>query len=124
MNVKNRIGLRRADVRILCIVLALAALLFWIDASPKSALDAVIYMDGTIVRRIALDKVKDSYTFRVGGCTLLVRHGGIAFAEADCADGLCVRRGELTHAGDCMACVPNRVVVMLTGRGAADAVTG
>lgn len=124
MRGKNKIGLRGADVCILCAVLALAALLFGIDASPKGAVGAVIYRDGAVVRRIALDEVEEPYTLSVGGCTLLVRRGSISFVEADCADRLCVRRGELTRAGDCMACVPNRVTVTLTGRGAADAVTG
>ena len=55
---------------------------------------------------------------------LAVRRGAVAFTEADCKDKLCVRRGELTHVGDCMACVPMRVTVLLTGDGGADAVTG
>lgn len=121
---KRDIGLRRADVLVLCLILMLAAALFFADRPRGGAVSAVIYADGVAVRTIDLAAVGEPYTCTVGGCTLAVRRGAIAFAEADCPDRLCVCRGELTHAGDCMACVPNRVTVLLTGRGGADAVTG
>lgn len=121
---KRGIGLRRADVLVLGLILALTAALFFADRPRDAAVSAVIYADGKAVRTIDLSAVGEPYTCTVGGCTLAVRRGAIAFAEADCPDKLCVRRGELTYAGDCMACVPNRVTVLLTGRGGADAVTG
>lgn len=121
---KRGIGLRRADVLVLVLILALAAALFFADRPRGDAVSAVIYADGEAVRTIDLSAVGAPYTCTFGGCTLAVRRGAIAFAETDCKDRLCVRRGELTHAGDCMACVPNRVTVLLIGRGGADAVTG
>lgn len=121
---KNKIGISRGDIAVLCLVLALSAALFCLDFSGGDATRAVISADGEAVRVIDLAAVGAPYTLEVGGCSFLVRRGGIAFSAADCKDKLCVRRGEMTHAGDCMACLPMRVSVTLTGRGGVDAVTG
>lgn len=121
---KRSIGLRRGDVLVLGLILALAAALFFADRPRGDTVSAVIYADGEAVRTIDLSAVGAPYACTVGGCTFSVRRGAIAFSAADCPDKLCVRRGEMTHASDCMACVPMRVAVVLTGGGGADAVTG
>lgn len=124
MSGMNQIGIRRGDIAVLCLILLLSAALFCLDFSGGGRLRAVIYADGEVACVIDLAAVGAPYTLTVGGCTLSVRRGAVAFTEADCKDKLCVRRGELTHVGDCMACVPMRVTVLLTGDGGADAVTG
>ena len=124
MSGMNQIGIRRGDIVVLCLVLALSAALFCLDFGGGGAVHAVIYADGEVTEVIDLAAVGAPYTLTVGGCTFSVRRGAVAFTAADCKDKLCVRRGELTHVGDCMACVPMHVTVLLTGDGGADAVTG
>lgn len=124
MSGMNQIGIRRGDIVVLCLVLLLSAALFCLDFGGGGRLRAVIYVDGEVAEVIDLAAVGAPYTLTVGGCTFAVRRGAVAFAAADCKDKLCVRRGELSHVGDCMACVPMRVTVLLTGDGGADAVTG
>ena len=121
---KRRIWLCRGDVLVLCLILVLSAALFLLDLPRGDTVYAVICADGAVVQRIDLSAVDAPYTCTVGGCTLAVRRGAIAFAEADCPDKVCVRRGEMTRAGDCMACGPMRGAVYLSGSGGADAVTG
>ena len=46
--------------------------------------------------------------------------------EADCPDRLCMRRGAIRYAGDSIICLPNKVVVEISGEDALnlDAVAG
>jgi len=47
-----------------------------------------------------------------GGTNILVIEDGVAYIrEADCPDGLCVRKGKVYLVGDDITCLPNRVRV-------------
>lgn len=121
---KNPIGIRRGDILVLSAMLLVTAALFCADRFGKTDLCAEIYESGALVQTVNFSDVTAPYTLTVGGCTLTVESDGITFTEADCPDGLCVRRGKMTQSGDSMACVPNRVTVALRAKsGGVDAVT-
>lgn len=123
-HIKNPCGIRRGDILVLSAMLLLTAAMFFADGFGKTDLCVEIYDSGTLLHTADLSDVSVPYALSVGGCTLTVESDGIAFTEADCPDGLCVRRGKLTQSGDSMACVPNRVTVALRAkRGGVDAVT-
>ncbi|MCL1878765.1 MAG: NusG domain II-containing protein [Defluviitaleaceae bacterium] len=44
-----------------------------------------------------------------------VREGGVAFISSDCVDQICVRAGFQRRAGRIVACLPNRVILSVTG---------
>lgn len=44
--------------------------------------------------------------------------------HSDCPDQICVRSGEISAAGQSVVCLPNRVVVKITGVAQLDAVVG
>jgi len=51
-----------------------------------------------------------------GGTNILVIEDGKAYVrEADCPDGLCVRQGKISRAGERIICLPNRVVLEVVG---------
>lgn len=51
-----------------------------------------------------------------GGTNLLVIENGTArVEEASCPDGLCVNTGSISRTGQSIVCLPNRVVVEITG---------
>ena len=53
-----------------------------------------------------------------GGLTLLYLPGkGFCVENASCPDHLCVRSGYIRQAGQSLVCVPNRIVIRLTGAG-------
>ena len=121
---KNPVGIRRGDILVLSVMLLLTAEMFAVDRFGKTDLCAEIYESGTLVQTVSFSDVTAPYTLTVGDCTLTVASDGIAFTDADCPDGLCVRRGKMTQCGDSMACVPNRVTVALRAKsGGVDAVT-
>ena len=112
---KRSIGLRRGDVLVLGLILALAAALFFADRPRGDTVSAVIYADGEAVRTIDLSAVGAPYTCTVGGCTFSVRRGAIAFSAADCPDKLCVKQGKIQYTGQTITCLPNRLTVTVIG---------
>ena len=116
--------MKKGDVCILALLLCCAVIWFAADFSPQSGtLTAEILVNGEAVETVRLPEISSPYTLTVSGCTLRIEPDGVTFTEADCPDKLCVRHGKLHTAGDTMACLPNRVVVRLYARSAADALT-
>lgn len=60
-----------------------------------------------------------------GTNTLVIKDGRADMVEADCPDGLCVRQRAVSREGESIICLPNRVVVSVTGgqKSSLDAVT-
>ena len=108
--------MRRNDVILLCIILAvslilLAALYFWFW---KPSEEVVVTVDGEEILRLPLDEDTelwiDGYD---GGRNLLVIEDGEAYVrEASCPDLVCVHTGKATELKS-VVCAPNRVVIYL-----------
>ena len=110
----ERSFLRRGDVVIYAVLIALCVLLFLLPLRQKNRpVQAQILVGGDVVEEIDLSAVETPYTLQIAGCTIAVEQGTIRFADADCPDKVCVRTGSLFRAGSSAACVPNRVVIRL-----------
>jgi len=59
----------------------------------------------------------------VGKTTVVINGKGARITDSDCPRKLCVRMGRAERTGQVLVCVPNRVMVMLKGRGEIDAIT-
>lgn len=115
--------LRKGDIAVVFAVLALSAALFAFPFALDRNLKAQIYLDGQSHLTVNLYEIKESQKMTVGGCTLLIEKDGVTFLESGCTDRLCINRGKLEKAGDTMACVPERVSVVLKAeKGGVDAV--
>jgi hypothetical protein len=108
---------RPADVA----VVALAALLvgaawaaLWRDGGPAEY--AQVTAPGAPAQRLALarDTTLDVQGRR-GASRLEVRDGRIRFVDSPCVGRLCVHAGWLSRSGQVAACLPNGVVVEVTG---------
>lgn len=81
---------------------------------------AVIIRDGEVLRSIDLRAVEREETIKLDGQykhVVLVEPGRIRFSEADCPDRICVRTGWLQDAGDTAACLPDKLIIKIQGRG-------
>lgn len=104
---------RWGDFVIVAVVIIMSAALFLKGFFPSEGLKLEIYLDGEIVRTLELEPLDEGERLSVGGCELLCEKDGVTFLSSKCSDKLCVNRGKLTRAGDTMACVPERVTVVL-----------
>ena len=82
---------------VLLVAAALAAVLAMQAVGDR--LYAEVWKDGSLVERVAL--------------VLLGKTAKMQYA--DCRDQVCVRTGTLTRAGQVAVCLPNRVVLKITG---------
>lgn len=108
--------LKKGDI--LLIVAVIIIILVWFLApfsDNGDKLRLVIYLDGEVAETAELSTLGEGRAFTVGGCEIYADSEGVCFRSSCCDDGLCVKRGTMTRAGDTMACVPERVVVRLYG---------
>lgn len=101
---------------VLAVSAVLSVLLFF---GAEDHMVALVYQDGVCIRTIDLENVEDPYSFPVqweGGHNLIeVEQGRIRVAEADCPDGVCVRRGWSDQGTGPIACLPHKLVIRFTG---------
>ena len=112
-----RSKLKWGDFVIIGVVLALAAAIAAVLALGTSGdrLYAEVWQDNELVERVELTDSTDR-TIDLDGHNVIVLSGRTArMQSADCRDQVCVRTGTLTHAGQVAVCLPNRVVLRLTG---------
>jgi len=113
MNIKLKWG----DFTIILVVFLFAAglgLRLWIPRT-EGGLYAEIWLEGKLTERVLLNdgmhrtiSVGDNNTIELEGMTAKI-------ASANCRDQVCVHTGTLTRAGQTAVCLPNRVVLRLTG---------
>jgi len=112
--------IKRTDLIIIAIIL-LVSLVSWFlygyftkDESPK----AEIYYYTELVKTIDLGNVVDSH-FSIENEPDVIFHvtadGSINFEESDCPDKLCIIAGSLSRPGQFAACLPNGIVLKITG---------
>ncbi len=113
---------------LLALSAAAAALLY---ARTPSGTVAVVTLDGAEVHRVDLSQVTESYELSFTGESGItdvveVAPGKIRVLQADCPDQVCVRQGWIETGVAPIVCLPNRLVIEITGGPDAgiDGVTG
>ncbi len=121
MNTKSEIrrNITKGDIILIMLLMVISLVMFVFSFSGSENLIAEIYVDGEKTHSIALSEVAESYTVNENYCQLLIENDGVSFVYSDCGDQLCVKRGRLRNQGDTMACVPQKVVVILKSDGKA-----
>lgn len=112
-----RSKLKWGDFVIIGVVLALAAAIAAVLALGVSGdqLYAEVWQDNELIERVELTDSTDR-TIDLDGHNVIVLSGRTArMQSADCRDQVCVRTGTLTRAGQVAVCLPNRVVLRITG---------
>ena len=114
----------KTDFLIVISVLALSLLLLIPSFSDNSRLTAQIIVDGEVTEEIDLDAVSDAYTFSPkDGTAVTVEKGRIRFSDACCEDELCIGSGWLSAKGQTAACLPERIVIAISGTDKTDMMT-
>ena len=108
----------------------LAGVLVWRKLNPQEARIAKITQKGQVLQEIDLTQVKEPYSFVIEGengalNTVQVEPGRICISEASCPDQICVRQGWIGDGSEPIVCLPNQVIIQITGGGSqVDAAAG
>lgn len=119
------------DGAVAALVAALAVLsAVWYYGGLESSgpLTATILHRGQVVQTVRLDRLTEELTVLVEGdyhLTVTLNKTGVRVCESDCPGQDCVHTGTITRAGQSIVCLPEQVVVQLSGGGSGpDAVLG
>ncbi len=80
---------------------------------------AVVEVNGKEYGRYALEE-KEPKTLAIktefGYNNIMIENGKVWVNESDCPDGLEIREGAISHSGEMLVCLPNRLVIRILGR--------
>ncbi len=84
----------------------------------RTGASVVVELDG---RRYGSYDLGEDQEIDIGeGNHISIRDGAVQMSRADCSDQICVRQGKVSAQGDTIICLPNRVVVRVSGGGQPD----
>ena len=112
---------RKTKIWILVFVLlcALGVGAFLLLRNAGGGTVAVISVEGEVLDRIDLSKVKEPYDIEIdtgyGVNIVHVEPGAISVIDADCPDRICVAMGKLQSGGIPIVCMPHRLVIEIEG---------
>lgn len=114
---------------VLALLVAAGAILFAFQPKNGNFLTARIVLDNELVAEISLSDLDEPVTIEVPGAkypiTVEAERGKIRVLHSDCPSQDCVHTGWVSRSGGQIVCLPNRLVITVTGGTAeADAVTG
>ena len=113
----------------LAVLAAAAAILFAFRPKSGNFLTARIVLDNELVAELPLSALTQPVTLQVPGArypiTVEAENGRVRVSHSECPSQDCVHTGWVSRSGGQIICLPNRLVIIVTGGGAdADAVTG
>lgn len=108
------------------LILAAAAFIIYAFAHRGQGDAVVISVDG---RETARYDLSDSGVYTVSGydggsCTIVIDNGSVSFREATCPDRICVHHTKIDRSGECIICLPNRIVATVVSSQGEQALDG
>lgn len=102
----------------------LTALSVWL-LRPSEAAAAEVWLADELIATLPLSEDTELLVEALEGGynRIVVSDGCVAVVEADCPDGVCVKRGKV-RGGAPVVCLPHRLVISFTGTAEIDGSTG
>ena len=89
--------------------------------AANTAKTVVITKNGTLYESFDLS---ENRTVDMGSNVIVTENGYVYMKSADCKNRICVNTGKINSAGQSIVCLPNRIMVKITGKeDSVDAVT-
>lgn len=131
MNMKSSVKLRPClwDGIVAVAVAALAVLLAVVLAqqagTSSGALTCTVTLDGKVMKSVVLSTIAEGKqeTFTVKGrktAVIQMEHSRVRVKSSTCATQDCVHTGWISKSGQSIVCLPNRLVITLSGSGSSD----
>lgn len=109
---------KKADIIIAAAVLVAAAIVFLcINSFADPGKTVEVEQNGTVVAEFELgtDAVYEVKNDGKVTNTVEIKNGAARITSADCPDKICVHHREIKKSGESIICLPNKVVVSVSG---------
>lgn len=107
------------DLVILALVLCLIGGAIFLVFSPARGAYAEVYIDG---KKTATLPLKENTILTLDKIKIVVNGGKVWVEDADCPDKICEKTGKIYKKGQAIVCLPNKIVVRVTGKGEVEAI--
>jgi hypothetical protein len=98
-------------------LLILSGLSFWFTRTTSEGAWVIVQVQGNTVARLPLNENRHfAVQGPLGETVISIQHGRAAIESSACPHQLCTQMGSVSHAGQMVVCVPNRVVVQVLGQ--------
>ena len=116
---KNKIPLKLGDFALFAVIIALACgVWFRLALMQTGQTYGEIGVEGTLYREIKLGGTEqETITLegRAGEVTIEIDGDRMRFVSSQCPDHTCERTGWISRVGQSAVCLPNRVMIKITG---------
>lgn len=121
------LSLKKGDFLIFSLIIVIAivsAICFY--RAPLMARTVTIYVDSEKYADYVISEGNEQIVTlktEFGYNQVKLQSDAVQMIQSDCANQDCIRMGSVSHAGDALICLPNKVTVVLEGGDAVDAVS-
>ena len=105
------------DIVLIALAGLVVVLFFVFKSFSQTDLVAEIYYDGEVVDTVNLSEKEEKkiLTGENDSVVIVSRDGKIYFENSPCPDKVCIKSGELEKNGDFASCLPEKVVIKISG---------
>ena len=111
--------LKKADIALIVLLFIFACSFYFIfNGRGDPGLYVTVRVGGAAYERLSISEDAELEIRLADGRhsnTLEIKDGKAAMIHADCPDGLCLKHGQIERAGEIIACLPNRVIIEVSG---------
>lgn len=108
--------MKKGDIILICVCLLVGLLLFLI---PRSGDRITVYASGKVYGSYSL--LTDS-VLTVNGVEIHIENGKVFVSDSPCKDKVCIKSGKINRGS--IACLPQKVVIVVSKAKMPDGVTG
>jgi len=120
----------KGDILLIAIILITAlGITLHLFSSKDNPTVAELYINNKLVKTMPLTQ-EGYYKFKYDNVSFSIeaKEGRVRISESNCPRKVCVHQGWISHSGESIICVPNKVVVKIKGeekmeKGKVDAIT-
>lgn len=116
-----KLKIRAADFILIFALLVIGCVPFFFYTAHPSGNQVVISVAG---QEYGIYSLKENHAIFLEGIGEVVIESGCVFIRnSSCPDHLCEQMGKISTVGNSIVCLPNRLLIQITGEGGVDAVT-
>ena len=90
----------------ICLVAALLAVVFFLFKADGESV--IVKQNNKVTAEYPLNTYR---RVELGHNTFIISSGAVYMCEADCKNQICVNTGRISKRGECIVCLPNRVIL-------------